>query len=50
MLWDDSFQSWIDLGVSSQPAAILFAADGTMLGRWQGAIPESEVLGLIGAS
>ena len=23
MLWDESFESWIELGVSSQPTAIL---------------------------
>ena len=25
MLWDESFESWIELGVSSQPTAILLS-------------------------
>ena len=49
MLWDESFESWIELGVRGQPAAILYAADGTMLERWVGPFDESEVLGLIEA-
>lgn len=47
MLWDESFQTWQALGVSSQPAAALFAADGTGIAGWFGAIPEDEVLRLI---
>lgn len=50
MLWDESFESWIELGVRGQPAGMLFAADGTLLGRWSGAIPEDEVLEQIGAA
>ena len=49
MLWDGSFQSWTALGISGQPTVVLFAADGTELGRWFGGIPESDVLNLIGA-
>ncbi|MCC6438861.1 MAG: hypothetical protein IT196_27810 [Acidimicrobiales bacterium] len=49
MLWDESFESWIELGVRGQPAAILYAADGTMLESWVGPFDESEVLGLIEA-
>ena len=30
MLWDESFQSWIELGVTSQPTAVLFTPDGTI--------------------
>ena len=29
MLWDESFESWTQLGVRGQPAGMLFAADGT---------------------
>lgn len=48
MLWDETLRSWSELGVSSQPASALFAADGALLGAWLGAIPEDEVLDLIG--
>jgi hypothetical protein len=50
MYWDESFESWDQLGLASQPAAALFAADGTPLGAWLGRIPETEVLQLIGAA
>lgn len=46
MLWDESYESWQVLGVSGQPAAVLFAADGTPITGWYGAIPEAEVLQL----
>lgn len=48
MLWDETFESWAQLGVTSQPTAALFAADGEQLGAWVGEIPEDEVLRLIG--
>ena len=47
MLWDESFESWSALGVSSQPGAVLFAANGDVLGAWRGPLPESEVQGLL---
>lgn len=50
MLWDESFESWVELEIPSQPAAILFAADGTELKRWQGVFPEDEVIALASAS
>ena len=31
MLWDELFQSWIELGVTSQPTAVLFTPDGTII-------------------
>ena len=46
MLWDGSFESWIELGFTGQPAAILFAPDGTELGRWSGVFDEGQVLDL----
>ena len=49
MLWDETFESWAHFQVSGQPAAILFAPDGTGLAGWMGAFPEEEVLRLIGA-
>jgi hypothetical protein len=52
MLWDPSGRSWTELGVRQQPAALLFAADGTRLGRWDGSIDSEihdEILRLAGA-
>ncbi len=46
MLWDESFQSWQALGITSQPAAVMFAADGTPITGWIGAFPEDEVVRL----
>ncbi|WP_394936390.1 TlpA family protein disulfide reductase, partial [uncultured Ilumatobacter sp.] len=50
MLWDQSFLSWQALGVTSQPAAVMFAADGTPITGWIGAFPEDEVLRLAAES
>ena len=47
MLWDESFQSWMEIGVSSQPSALLLAPNGEALAGWVGAYPEDEVLELI---
>lgn len=49
MFWDESFESWLELGIRGQPAAILFAADGARLGDWSGPFDEDEVLQLIDA-
>jgi len=49
MYWDETFESWTQLGLASQPAVALFAADGTTLGAWLGRIPEDKVLELIAA-
>lgn len=46
MVWDESFQSWAELGVSLQPSAMLFTADGQLIEKWLGPIPEDEVLAL----
>ena len=46
MLWDESFQSWIELGVSSQPTAVMFTPDGTIITGWVGPFPEDTVLEL----
>ncbi|MEL6892685.1 MAG: hypothetical protein AAFP84_13890 [Actinomycetota bacterium] len=45
-LWDESFESWIAVGFTSQPAAILYSPDGVELGRWRGVFDEAEVLEL----
>jgi hypothetical protein len=47
MLWDESFQSWLQLGVTSQPTAVLFTPDGTIITGWIGGIPEEQVLELV---
>ena len=46
MLWDESFQSWQSLGISAQPAAVMFAPDGTIITGWLGPFPENEVIEL----
>jgi len=47
LLWDQSFQSWAQLGVSPQPSAKLFGADGELLAEWLGPFDEEDVLELI---
>ena len=46
MLWDESFQSWIELGITAQPTAVLLSADGTIVTGWIGGFPEDTVLEL----
>jgi hypothetical protein len=46
MYWDETFESWAALGVSSQPTAILLSPDGEPLAGWRGRFPEDEVLQL----
>ena len=46
MYWDETFESWVALGVSGQPTAILLSPDGEPLGGWRGRFPEDEVLQL----
>ena len=46
MLWDESFRSWTELGVSSQPTAVFLSPDGTVLTGWVGPFPEDDVLEL----
>lgn len=50
MLWDESFQTWIEIGITSQPSAVLLAADGTPIQGWVGPFPEDEVLRLAAES
>lgn len=47
MLWDGTFASWDALGITGQPAAILYDGDGTVLGQWSGPLDESAVLDLL---
>jgi peroxiredoxin len=46
MLWDESFESWLELGVTSQPTAVLLTPDGTIMTGWVGRFPEDVVLDL----
>jgi peroxiredoxin len=48
LLWDGSFVSWQELGITGQPAAILYAADGTEMKRWPTMYDEGEVLDAVG--
>ena len=50
MLWDESFETWQAMGITSQPAAILLAADGTPISGWVGPFPEDDVLALAAES
>jgi len=44
MLWDPSFESWIELGINGQPAGMLVSSGGELIGQWRGGIPEEAVL------
>ena len=50
MLWDESFETWQEIGITSQPSAVLLAADGTPITGWIGPFPEDEVLTLAAES
>lgn len=50
MLWDESFQTWQEIGITSQPSAVLLGADGKPITGWVGPFPEDEVLQLAAAS
>jgi thiol-disulfide isomerase/thioredoxin len=47
MLWDASFESWRELGITAQPTWILVRGDGTFLGGWVGGLPEQQILDLV---
>jgi hypothetical protein len=49
MLYDESFESWSQLGVRGQPIAILFDTAGRGQTIWYGPFKESEVLELAAA-
>ncbi len=50
MLWDESFATWQAIGITSQPSAVLLAADGSPITGWVGSFPEDEVLRLAAES
>jgi hypothetical protein len=36
LVWDETFETWRTLGVSSQHTVIVFDSDGTQLDTWNG--------------
>ncbi len=36
LVWDETFETWPMLGVSSQHTVIVFDSDGTQLDTWNG--------------
>lgn len=49
MLWDESFDSWAQLGVAGQPAWALFTASGEQVDGSYGEIDTVSVLESIGS-
>ena len=49
MLYDESFESWDQLGIRGQPIAILFDTNGIAQQVWFGPFDEDEVLELAAA-
>ncbi len=46
MLWDPTSASWADLGVATQPVAMVFDKSGRMLTGWIGGFDPAQVLAL----
>jgi thiol-disulfide isomerase/thioredoxin len=44
MLWDPGFDSWTALEITGQPTWVLLSPGGEEIGRWQGGLPEDEIL------
>ncbi|WP_419925818.1 TlpA family protein disulfide reductase [Candidatus Poriferisocius sp.] len=44
MLWDRTFQSWNQLGITGQPAGMLMNRYGQIIDQWRGDIPRGQVL------
>ncbi len=44
MLWDPGFESWQALEITGQPTWVLLSPGGEEIGRWQGGLPEEEIL------
>ena len=47
MLYDPSFESWLELGVRGQPAFIIFDRAGRIVEGWYGNADPDEVLATI---
>ena len=50
MYWDETFESWQQFGIQSQPAAAMLSPDGEVLAGWLGGFDEAEVLRLAAES
>lgn len=46
MLWDETYDTWTALGVTSSPTAGLFTADGEFIAGWVGPVPFDDVVRL----
>jgi thiol-disulfide isomerase/thioredoxin len=44
MLWDPGFESWQALEITGQPTWVLLSPGGEEIDRWQGGLPEGEIL------
>lgn len=44
MLWDPSFESWAQLGITAQPTWVLVDGGGAFVAGWVGPLPEEQVL------
>ena len=44
MLWEDGFETWRQLGITGQPAAMLFDSDGEFVAKWVGVFEPEPVL------
>lgn len=44
MLWDPGFESWQALEITGQPTWVLLSPGGEEIGRWQGGLPEGQIL------
>lgn len=47
-LYEEERGSWVDFGVSGQPAWVLYDVDGSELGRGAGAVSEAQLQPLLG--
>lgn len=46
MLWDEGFDTWNALGVTSSPTTGLFDANGNFIAGWVGPLPEEDIIRL----
>ncbi len=49
MLWDESFESWREIGITAQPTWILVRGDGSFIQGWIGGLPQEQILELLDA-